>query len=77
MSDSTYLLIVFLVAVAVAAIGCGWAVKRRENMWIEIAVCLAAVAILGALLYPTYSFQKNREAASWRRKHPHIQQVQE
>jgi NADH:ubiquinone oxidoreductase subunit 3 (subunit A) len=77
MTQSTQMLIGFLVYAVIAVIGCGWAVKRRKITRIEFIVCAVIVVILGAILYPIYSFQHYREAASWQRKHSYIHQVRE
>lgn len=71
------MLIGFLVYAAIVVIGCGWAVKCHKITRIEFVVCLVIAVILGAILYPIYSFQQYQEAASWRRKHPNIHQVRE
>lgn len=76
MTESTQTLIVFLFYAAIVVIGCSWMVKRHKITRIEFVVCLVIVFILGAVLYPIYSFQQYREATSRKHKHSNTHQVQ-
>jgi hypothetical protein len=77
MTESTQTAIAFLCYVAIVICGCGWLVMCRKITRIEFVICLVIVFIQGAILYPIFNFQQNREIASRKHKKSNPHQVRE